>query len=96
MKVKLDSIEQMLSVILLRYKELYVNEIEIENDYYWRLDEKEIYTLDEEPKDFTIGQLTDDWETVQHNFKTDDLIPYDLQKISSILTALSVEKPVLI
>lgn len=94
MRVKLEDIEQMISTILLRYKEVYGNEIEIENDYYWAFDEKEIYAVNEEPKDFSIGQLTDDWGTLQHNFKSDDLIPYDLQRVSNILTALSIEKPV--
>lgn len=94
MRVKLEDIEQMISTILLRYKEVYGTEIEIENDYYWAFDEQEIYTLDDEPKDFALGQLTDDWETLQHNFKSDDLIPYDLQRVSNILTALSIEKPI--
>ncbi|MBB2145781.1 hypothetical protein GM921_09805 [Pedobacter sp. LMG 31464] len=94
MKIKLADLEKMLSTILLNYKEMYGNEIKIENDYYWAFDEKEIYTINEEPNDFSLGQLTDDWETLQHNFKSDNLIPYDLQRISSILTALSIEKPI--
>lgn len=94
MRVKIEVIEQMISTLLLRYKEVYGNEIEVENDYYWAFDEKEIYNVNEKPKDFSLGQLTDDWETLQSNFKTDDLITYDLQRISNILTALSIEKSV--
>lgn len=96
MKVELEDIERMISSILLKYREFHGNEIEIENDYYWKVDENEVYVLDTDPKDFSIGQLTDDWKTLQHSFESDDLIPYDLQRISNILTALSIEKPIFI
>ena len=94
MKVKLEDIQQMISAILLNYKEVCGSEIELENDYYWKVDEKEIYAVNAEPKDFSLGQLTDDWETLQNSFKSDDLVPHDLQRLSNILTALSIEKPI--
>lgn len=96
MKIKLDSIEQMISIILKKYKNINGDEIEIESDYYWTFDENEIYNVNEEPKDFSIGQLTDDWETLKHSFNSDNLIPYDLQRIASILKALSIEVPIFI
>jgi len=96
MKLNLDNIEQMISTILLKYKEFHGNEIEIESDYYWRIDEKETYDVNKEPRDFSIGQLTDDWETLQKSLQSDDLIPYDLQRISNMLQALSIEKPIFI
>ena len=96
MKLKLEDIEQMISTVLLKYRELHGNEIEIENDYYWSFDENELYVFDEEPRDFSLGQLTDDWETLQNSFKSGDLVPYDLQRISNILVALSIEKPIFI
>ncbi len=96
MKIKLEDLEQMISAIFLKYKEFYGNEIEMENDFYWKLEENEIYTPSTQPIDFSLGQLTDDWETLQNSFKSDYLIPYDLQRISNILTALSIEKPIFI
>ncbi|NQX38117.1 hypothetical protein SAMN05421820_101124 [Pedobacter steynii] len=94
MKIKLEDIEQMISVLLLRYKEANGNEIEIENDFYWDFASNEIYNPMEEPKDLSLGQLTDDWDTLRHSFLSDNLIPYDLQRISNILKALSIEKPI--
>lgn len=93
MKIKLEEIELMISAIFLRYRETHGDEVEIENDYYWALDEKEIYTVDNEPKDFSVGQLTDDMETLKKSFKSDYLIPYNLRRIANIVTALSIEKP---
>lgn len=96
MKLNLDNIEQMISAVLLKYKEFHGNEIEIESDYYWKIDEREIYDVNKEPGDFSIGQLTDDWKTLQKSLQSDDLIPYDLQRISNMLQALSIEKPIFI
>lgn len=96
MKVKLEDMEQMISIILRQYKEFYGDEIEMENDFYWKLDENVLYAPNMEPRDFSLGQLSDDWDTLQNSAKSGDLVPYDLQRISNILTALSIEKPVII
>jgi hypothetical protein len=96
MKLKLDNLEKMISIILNKYRDVNGNEILIENDYYWDIDENELYSVSNEPKDFSIGQITDDWRTLESSLGSDDLIPYDLQRIASILKVLSVEKPIFI
>ena len=70
------------------------NDIKIENDYYWNLSSEEIYDLTKEPIDFSLGQLTDDWETLKRATQSDTLVPYDLQRVSKILRALSEENPI--
>ncbi|MBO9675255.1 MAG: hypothetical protein J7577_17540 [Sphingobacteriaceae bacterium] len=96
MKLDLDNLEQMLSVILKKYREVNGNNLVIENDYYWEFDENEVYNVNNEPSSFLIGQITDDWETLKSSFSSDDLLPYDLQRIANILKALSIEKPIYI
>jgi hypothetical protein len=76
MKVKLEDMEQMISIILRQYKEFYADEIEMKNDFYWKLDENELYAPNMEPRDFSLGQLTDDWDTLQNSAKSGDLVPY--------------------
>jgi hypothetical protein len=38
---------------------------QILHDYYWCIVEEERYALYEEPSNFTMGQLTMDWENLQ-------------------------------
>lgn len=94
MKIKLEEIEQMVSTLLSEYRKTVGSEIEINNDFYWDFSSNEIYNPNEEPKDLSLGQLTDDWETLKDSFASDNLIPYDLQRVSNILKALSIEKPI--
>lgn len=93
MKVNVDYIKKITSLLLERLKESKGNEIEIKNDYYWDISEDELYSPYEEPKNITLGQLSNDLEEVQRLNKSDDAIVYDLKRLSQILKVLSIENP---
>lgn len=93
MKVKIDEIQKIISLLLSKLKESKGNEIEISNDYYWDISQDELYNPYEEPKNFTLGQLSDDFEEVQRLAKSDDAIIHDLKRLSNILKVLSIENP---
>lgn len=91
MKVNIDEIQKITSLLLSKLKESKGNEIEISNDYYWDISQDELYSPYEEPKNVTLGQLSDDLEEVQRLIKSDDAIMYDLNRLSNILKVLSIE-----
>lgn len=91
MKVNIDDIQKITSLLLERLKESKGNDIEIKNDYYWDISEDELYSPYEEPKNITLGQLSNDLEEVQRLNKSDDAIIYDLKRLSQILKVLSIE-----
>ncbi len=93
MKVSIDEIQKITTLLLSKLKESKGNEIEFNNDYYWDISENELYNPYEEPKNITLGQLSDDLDEVQRLNKFDDAIVYDLKRISGILKALSIENP---
>ena len=70
------------------------NEIEVGADYYWSIAPDEIYNVYEKPKQLTLGQLSEDWETLQLSVRSNNLTPYDLQRISAILKAISIQYPI--
>jgi hypothetical protein len=37
------------------------DEFEVSDDYYWAISKEELYDPSKDPKDLTIGQLSDDW-----------------------------------
>ena len=94
MKVNIDDIQKITSLLLSRLKESKGNEIEISNDYYWDISEDELYIPYEEPKNITLGQLSNDLEEIQRLTKSDDAIMYDLKRLSQILKVLSIENPI--
>ncbi len=94
MKVNIIELQQMISLLVDSFKRANGNEVELNNDFYWSISSDEIYNAYEAPKDMTLGQLTDDWETLKNASKSDSLVPYDLQRIANILKALSIEHPI--
>lgn len=94
MKIDLDKLEQAISILLSQFKKNTGNEIEIKNDFYWDMSTEDIYNPYIEPKNVSLGQLTDDWQTLEKSVNSNSLIPYDLQRISNILKVISVENPI--
>jgi len=94
MDIELKELRQVISDLLnnLEYKR--GSKIILDNDFYWCIDQEQLFDTYETPKKFSIGQLSDDWTTLKSSAKSKNLIPYDLQRISIILKALSVENPI--
>ena len=91
MKVNIEEIEKITLFLLSNLRLSKGNEIELNNDFYWEIQAEELYNPYEEPKNITLGQLSDDLEEIQRLNKSDDAIVYDLKRLASILKALSLE-----
>jgi hypothetical protein len=91
MKISVDEIQKITSLLLSRLKESRGDEIEVTNDYYWDISDEELYNPYEEPKNITLGQLSDDIEEIQRLVNSDDVIMYDLKRLAVIFKAISVE-----
>jgi len=91
MTIKLDEIEKITLLLLSKLREKNGNEIALKNDYYWSIPADDMYNPYQEPKHITVGQLSDDLANVQRLCESpDDAISYDLERIASILKALSL------
>ncbi len=91
MKVNIDDLLGFTSGFLLKLKEAKGNDIELQSDYYWDIDSDELYNPYNEPKNISLGQLSDDLKEIMRLKNRDDGIFYDLQRISNIIKALSIE-----
>lgn len=91
MKVNIDDIQKITYLLLSKLKESRGNVIEINNDYYWDISNDEIYNPYVEPKNLTLGQLSDELKEIQRLIKSDDAIVYDFKRVAEILKVLSVE-----
>lgn len=91
MKISVDEIQKITLLLLSRLKESRGDEIEVANDYYWDISDEELYNPYEEPKNITLGQLSDDIEEIQRLVNSDDAIMYDLKRLAVVLKAISVE-----
>jgi len=91
MKIKISEIDSALTLLLKKLKENIGDEITISNDYYWEISPDEIYDPYKEPENFTLGQLSDDMQEIRRLQNSKDVIAYDLNRVSRILKAISIE-----
>ncbi|WP_141330013.1 hypothetical protein ACJ2CR_22935 [Myxococcus faecalis] len=61
-------------------------EVEFPEDFYWNIPEERLYSVYEEPADFTMGQLSDDWTELQQMGSGQKApVSYGLVWLSSLL-----------
>jgi hypothetical protein len=65
MKVTTDEVRRAAMALLTHLDETGQSEVEIEEDFYWHIPEQERYDTYAKPKEFTVGQLSDDWAEIQ-------------------------------
>ena len=94
MKINLDEISKLVVLLLSNLRNSKGNEIELKSDYYWDISNEELYSPYDEPKDISLGQLSDDLNEIYRLSKShEEAIPYDLKRIAEILKVLSIENP---
>jgi hypothetical protein len=91
MKVNLDELNKITSLLLSKLKEKLGNEIEVNSDFYWDISDEDIYDPYQEPKNITLGQLSDEITEFQNSINSQNGACYDLKLLSNILKALYIE-----
>lgn len=66
MLIKTDDLRKAVAVMLSHLDETGQNSVEIEDDYYWVIPQKECYNPYSTPTatNLTLGQLSDDWNEI--------------------------------
>ena len=94
MNVNIDEFKKIVSLLLSNLKESKGNEIELTSDYYWNIPKDQLYNPYDDPKEMSLGQLSDDLNEIYRLSKSNEkAIPYDLKRVAEILKALSIENP---
>lgn len=91
MKIDVNILKQLVSAIFLKFEEDGISSLEVDEDFYWHIPRDKIYNPYEEPKteDLSLGQLSDDWETLHAAVISGAEIEYgSLIKLSSLLRNL--------
>ncbi len=63
--------------------------LSLPEDYYWHIDADELHTVEEEPTDLSVGQLSEDWENLQRVASGEsDPIRHSLVWLAAVLRAV--------
>ena len=89
MNIKLTDLRKVTERLLLHLEQVAKDDIELDVDYYWSIDQEQRYSVNNEPNDFSIGQLTDDWKSLVKMINEEHgTISYELVWLSSIFQAI--------
>lgn len=92
MKIKTSDLLIVLELLLKQQEEAGNKEFELPVDYYWNIGKEDKYNPYAEPKELTMGQLTDDWkELKQIQAGESQAIGYALVWLGQILIAIGEE-----
>jgi hypothetical protein len=86
MDVRISDLRAVAERLLEHLQETDREVISIDHDYYWVIPKEQRYEPDEEPKEFTLGQLSDDFRELMR-IKNGEVEPigYALVWLSSLL-----------
>lgn len=91
MKVDIIKLRHVLDILLTQIEEKNKDALELSVDFYWDISSEEIYDPYKTPRDFSLGQLSDDWHVIAKlHENSSNLVVYDLKRISEILKAISL------
>ncbi|MEM8996388.1 MAG: hypothetical protein AAGF23_16495 [Acidobacteriota bacterium] len=92
MKIRHEDILQVAKILGNRLSEYHPDGIEIPHDFYWDIKGEERYNLHQEPKEFMVGQLTEDWEMLKNTPSWGDRpLGYCFKCLAKVLDALGEE-----
>jgi hypothetical protein len=88
MRIDVTDLRRMADILFDHLESLGERTIEIEDDYYWTIDEKQLYDPTQSPTDFSLGQLTDDWQELRKVLDSQKTVSYSLVWFASLLRAI--------
>ena len=89
MIVTVEELRKMCEHLLNHLEEVGASSIEIPVDYYWDIPKESHYDPYNKPEEFTLGQLTDDWQELKKILSEEgEPISYMLVWLSAILRAV--------
>lgn len=94
--ISISELEQVLFLAMEALKQQYgpLGHIPLEQDFYWDIPQEQLYTVEQEPVDLTIGQLSEDSQIIKEGLAR-GILGFDLLKASHLLRYISHTHPTL-
>jgi hypothetical protein len=89
MQIEIAKLNSVTNLLFDHLKELGIDTIEIDNDFYWNIPKSQLYDPYNEPKELDLGQLSDDWNDLQKVISGNmDVVSYNFIDLAAILKAI--------
>jgi hypothetical protein len=95
MVVDIDVVERATIRVLKHLRDNGIKNVNVDDDFYWFIPKEHRHDMYQEPHDFTVGQLSFDWDNVRKIADgASDPVGLALSWIGSILTAVGEQSGV--
>ena len=94
MLIDINTLEKAACAIFQHLREQEIHVVDVEEDFYWDIDLSQKYSPYEEPTDMSLGQLTDNWESIQQIASGEsDAMGYALVWLAALCRYIGEKKP---
>ncbi len=91
MKINIDQLKEISNKVFDDFANKGIVDLEIMNDYYWCIDDDQLYETSEDPSCFSIGQLSDDYLDVIKDCVDESISGHTVKHLASLLMFLASE-----
>lgn len=92
MKIHMDKLKRITDKIFQHFKDLDINIVELQHDFYWNIPKEKLYDTYDKPETFDMGQLEDDLnELIKIEGGQAEPIGYAFVWLASIYRAIGEE-----
>jgi hypothetical protein len=89
MQIDVKELQAITNILYEHLERLGISHVDISDDYYWNINNKEIYDPYQSPTNLDIGQLTENWEELQKLLNQEgEPIAYEFVWLAAILRAI--------
>jgi hypothetical protein len=90
MNIKTETLEKLLGLTVVKLKELKIESIQIEKDYYWTVIPSEFFVGNNTQPVLGVGSLEDDLSELMNKLNSsEDILFHDFCGVASLLVAIS-------
>ncbi len=88
--VSVGELRRIANLVLDHLQQVVGESVELPVDYYWNIPSERMYNVLEDPGDFDIGQLTEDWDDLRRllDQEENDPLCLDLVDLGALLRAI--------
>jgi hypothetical protein len=90
MNIKTETLEKLLELTVVKLKELKIESVQIEKDYYWTVISSEFFVSNNTQPVLGVASLEDDLTELMNKLNSsEDILFYDFCRVASLLVAIS-------
>ena len=94
MKVNVEQLESVWIALISNIKSKGIKDVNIDESYYWSINDGDLYNVYRKPEELTIGDLTDEWTwLLRMANEPDDANIYAFRWLSEVLRGISIKQP---